>query len=295
VVAALVLAGTLLPAARSDADDYCGYGGYGGYGGSYGRDGCGCRGRSYADGWACAPWRRGDTFVRSRWGRGYGRWNGYGYGGSGYGSVAPCASVGPRCGYRFYRGPRASSHVYYVRSLWSSYAHAAPTTSGPDAVEVVSETPVVAPPLGERPAAHDALFRGRAEEAAKRFEALLEKDASDADALVGLLHSRFSRGDFTGAAVALRSAATLGAITPEQRLDVPAAYGDPESFRARLSGLRARVRFVLEDDSARVLLAYFESGLGEADEARLDARIVLRSRPADPAALALLGRRPARQ
>jgi hypothetical protein len=281
VIAAIVLAGALLPAARSDADDFCGPS-------RYSRGGhCDCDSRpACANGWAYAPWRRGDTFVRSRWGGGYGSWTGY----RGSGSGAPCAApFRPRCGYRFYAGARGSSHTYYVRSLWSSYAHAGPMTSGQ---EPVAEADVPAVPLGKRPAAHDALFHGRAEDAVSRFEALVVEDANDADAYVGLLHARFLKGDFTGAAAALRSAALLGAVSPHLRLDVAAAYEKAESFRARLSGLRARVRFALDDASARVLLAYFESGLGETDDARLDARLVLRSRPNDPAAKALLGQPP---
>src|SRR5262245_2768713 len=246
-----------------DVDDGCGCGG---------RDACACDGSTRGH---CNPWWGRSRCWRSRDGCGV-------YDG------ATCAQEPARSGQRIYTAPRWSSLVYGSRR-WQSWAYSDATATASES-PIVPETPEApAIPLGERPAAHEALFRGDAEAAAKGFEGLLEKDPTDAAAWTGLLHARFLGGDFPGATQALRQAANWGGVSPAGRFDLPAAYADVDKFRGRLLGLRARVRFVLEDDGARLLLAYFESGLGETEDARLDAKQVLASLPNDPAAKALLG------
>ncbi len=211
-------------------------------------------------------------YSRSTW------WSGTGDG-YGYGYVAPPAIV-PTCGYRFYARPVGST-------LWGRYGVVVPVATAEGEENPVVATAPPPAPLGDLARAQEAIFEGRAEDAVRGFEALVAKDATDVPAWTGLLHARFLSGDYAGGARALERLATLGAVSADARLDVAAAYGAGKSFPARLSALKARVRFHPDDADSRALLAYFESGVGEGDEARLDASIVLRSRPDDAAAKVL--------
>jgi hypothetical protein len=98
--------------------------------------------------------------------------------------------------------------------------------------------------------------------------------------------------DWERAAKALRKAALLGALDPADRFDVEAAWLDRTAFEERLSALRARMKFRIFDDDARLVLGWVESGLGETEDAKADLGAVLRRSPDDPAARALL-RKPA--
>jgi thioredoxin-like negative regulator of GroEL len=140
--------------------------------------------------------------------------------------------------------------------------------------------------------AHESHFRGEYAEAARAFEAATAVDSTDAPAWIGLAHSAFATKDWSRAANALRRAAALGALDAEQRLDVESAYPDPSEFGALLSALRARVAHRVFDVDARLVLGYFEAGLGETQAARDDLLAVLRRSRDDVVALCLLGRTP---
>ncbi len=234
---------------------------------------------------------------------GYGSGYRTGYGSAGRGACTDAcggcdsgscgASFAPRCGYRFYAGASYARAVL-GRRYWpvTSVLRANPEPSPSDLLAADEAAATVGPlvPLGPLAQAHEAFFDGDCEGAFRAFESLSAAEPRDARAWIGLAHASFALRRFDRAAQALREAAALGAIDRDRRLDVEAAYADPEAFRAHLSALEARVRFRIDDVDARLVLAYFEAGLGRSADARDDLRAVLRILPDDPAGLALSGR-----
>jgi tetratricopeptide (TPR) repeat protein len=198
---------------------------------------------------------------------------------------APCAAYAPRCGYRFHRGPRWASLVYDRRAYaWPSFGQVGDVGDDDDAADAA---PAV--PLGPRAQAHEALFSGDLENAEAKFRALTVADPADAAAWIGVAHACFSRIDYAGAVEALDRAATLGAISPAQRLDIPATYADPEVFRRRFDAVRLRVRWSALDTDAHTVLSWLEAGTGDARESLAEARYVLRDRPSSACARVLAG------
>jgi hypothetical protein len=202
----------------------------------------------------------------------------------------PCyVAYGRPCGYRFYAG-RGYSRAFYGRGHypWPSRVRGSRCLALEDLGDVsVPDAPAIPTTVGE---AHEAHFDGDFAGAATAFRLAVESDATDGAAWIGLAHASFGTKQWGECARALRRAAELGAIDPEQRLDVEASHGDPKAFHDRMSALRARVRWHILDDDARLCLAYFEAGLGETEEAKADLAAVLRRSSGDACALALLGR-----
>ena len=262
----------------------CGSGGGGGYCGSrvsYSRYGdCGSR---YGN-WGRSA--RGHTYYPAWWGR---RPLNYGVDRCDALAVrlgAPCAYE-PRCGYRFHRGPRWASLVYDRRAYaWPSLVQA--DDAGDDVADE-SDDASPAVPLGPRAAAHEALFAGDAATAERGFRDLATADPTDAAAWIGVAHACLCKFDYAASAAALDKAAALGAISPTQRLDIPATYRDPVEFRQRFDALRLRVRWSVLDANARTVLAWLQAGTGESTESVAEARYVLRDRPTGACARVLAG------
>jgi hypothetical protein len=237
-------------------------------------------GHGHSHGWHRSP----RLLVYPRYAAGYSWWRRGGP--SPYSLSARFAT----CGYRFHHGP------CHALPVLGRGAYPWPSAWRRERFLLAEETPpedTIGPLVPTRLAsAHEAHFRGEFHDAARQFEQATEADPTDAAAWVGLAHASFGAKDWARAAAALRRAAALGALDPEQRLDVESAYGAPETFEDLLSALRARVAHWVFDVEARLVLGYFEAGLGETQNAKDDLLAVLRRSPGDACALCLLGRAP---
>lgn len=250
---------------------------------AYAMDGCECSGGYCPTSTAYYP--RTSTVRRSL--MGYAPLPSYEWAPATCAPIAPVSSLWPRY-YASYR-PNLWMNVRYGSRLGHPWNTGEPVAAVAETEALVTALVPPPVPLGDRARAEHALAAGNGEEATKGFTGLSGKDPTDASAWIGLAHARLLVSDFAGGARAARRAAQLGAVSADARLEVATTFGDGKAFRERLSGLKARVRFNPSDADAHALLSWYESLLGESDEAAIDARIAMRTRPDDSLARAVLG------